>query len=210
MTEVRLGKVSRRERKKSNVRARIIAEATRLFSRHGIANVTVDQIAEAADIGKGTIYNYFQSKEDILVAFMIDVERRVQAKLADFTRSKAPLESLLADFLLFQLRLKAPYRDFLRVFLGHMFFHTEQFLPYMVEMQKIVDPPLEKLFDGLQERGAVRRDLSLPDLILIFKTIHLGITALWAVEGAPFRETERVLRQEMKLFSRGLEARNDR
>lgn len=181
-----------------------------MFSRHGIANVTVDQIAEAVDIGKGTIYNYFRTKEDIVVAFMVDVERRVQSKLSRFAKSKAPLHELLADFLLFQFRLKASHVEFGRVLLAHMFLHTEQFMPYMVEMQKVIDPVLEGLFRGLQERGAIRTDVNLPDTILIFKTIHLGLSALWAIEGPPFHGTEKVLRQEMLLFAQGLERKNDR
>ncbi len=209
MTVVMHAKRSRRERKKAAIRARVIAEGIRLFSRHGIAKVTVEQVAEAADIGKGTIYNYFQTKEDIVVAYMVDVERRVQARHSRLTRSKKPLHSLLADFILLQFRHKESLREFVRVFLGHMFLHTEQFFPYMVEMQKVIDPPLETLFRSLQERGAIRPDVSLPDLIMVFKTIHIGLTALWAVEGPPFRGTERVLRQEMKLFSQGLEARSD-
>jgi AcrR family transcriptional regulator len=197
----------RRERKKAAIRARIVSTAIRLFSRRGIANVTVDQIAEAADIGKGTIYNYFQTKEDIVVAFMVDVERRVQARLGPFTQSKASVHSLLTDFLLCQFRLKASHWEFVRVLLSHMFLHTDQFLPYMAEMQKVIDPTLETLFRDLQERGAIRRDVVLADLVLAFKTIHLGLTALWAVEGPPFRGAERVLRQQMMLFSQGLEGK---
>jgi len=207
MTAVTSSGTSRRERKKAAVRNRIITVAINLFSRHGIDAVTVDQIAEAADIGKGTIYNYFQTKEDIVVAFMVDVERRVQAKLGRFTRSKAPLESILTEFVLLQFRRKAPHREFARVFLGHMFQHTEQFIPYMAEMQKFIDPPLETLFRGLQESGAIRADVNLPDLILTFKSMQLGITAMWVIEGPPYETTERVLREQMRLFSQGLMAR---
>lgn len=207
MTVVTSKTRSRRDRKKAEVRAHIIRVAIDLFSRHRIDGVTVDQIAEAADIGKGTIYNYFQTKEDIVLAFMVDVERRVQAKLGRFTRSKAPLESVLTDFVLLQLRLKAPHLEFVRVFLGHMFQHTEQFIPYMAEMQKFIDPPLEALFLGLQKSGAIRADVNIPELILTFKSMQLGITGLWVIEGPPYETTERVLRQQMRLFSQGLVAR---
>jgi AcrR family transcriptional regulator len=200
---------SRRARKKAALRDHIMTVAIRLFSREGINAVTVDRIAEAADVGKGTIYNYFQTKEDIVVAFMVDVEHKVQARLGRFTQSKKPLHSVLAEFLLHQFHLKASYREFVRVFLGHLFLQTEQFIPYMTEIQQVVDPPLEALFRVLQERGKVRKDMNLPDLIMAFKTIHLGITALWVVEGPPFRTTERVLRRQMKLFSQGLEVRGD-
>jgi len=197
-------KQSRRQRKKSAVRAQIIAAAIKLFSRHGIPNVTVEQIAEAADIGKGTIYNYFQTKEDIVVAFMVDLERRVQARLHGLANSTEPLDSILAEFVRLQFRWKRRYHTFVRVFLGQMFLHTHTFLPYMGEMQKAIDPPLEKLFQGLQQRGLLRQDLSLAELVVIFKTIHLGLTALWAVEGPPFRATEHILQREMKLFCEGL------
>jgi hypothetical protein len=63
---------------------------------------------------------------------------------------------------------------------------------------------LEALFRGLQERGLIRKDVPPPELVLIFKTIHLGLTALWAVEGPPFQFTEKTLKQEIKLFCQGL------
>jgi AcrR family transcriptional regulator len=188
MTTVTKEDKSRRARKKADVRARIVAAGIDLFSRHGIAEVTVDQIAEAADIGKGTIYNYFQTKEDIVVAFMVDIERRVQARLSRFTAPEASLDAILTAFIRFQFRLKARHHEFVRAFLGQM----------------IIDPPLESLFRNLQHRGAIRTDISLPELILVFKTIHLGLTALWAIEGPPFRASERTLKQEMTLFCEGL------
>ena len=195
---------SRRERKKAAIRAHILTTAIDLFSKHGISAVTVDQIAEAADIGKGTIYNYFATKEDIVVAFMVELEKKVQAKVRGFVASPQPLDSILADFIRFQFRFKKPYHPFVRVFLGQMFLTTEHFLPYIVEMQKVIDPPVEMLFRGLQQRGLVRKDVSLPELIGVFKTIHMGLSALWAIEGPPFRQTEKTLQQEMRLFCEGL------
>jgi len=197
--------ISRRERKKTELRSQIINTAIRLFSLHGIDGVTVEQIAEAADVGKGTIYNYFETKEDIVVAFMAGMEADVQARLGRFVANKRPLESVLAEFIEFQFRLKKPYHRFVRVFLGQMFLNTEQFLPYMVEMQKVIDPKLEVLFRGLQGRGLIREGIDIPQLILTFKTMHLGLTALWAIEGPPFRQTRATVRQEMKLFCEGIE-----
>ncbi len=203
MTTVTSG--ARRDRKKAAIRKRIIAEAIALFSRDGIADVSVDQIAEAADVGKGTIYNYFETKEDIVVAFLVSFEPEVQETLASLTRSQRPVHAILAEFVLRQLKMKERYHPFVRVFLAQMFLRTEQFLPYMIDLQKTIDPPLGRLFTTLQERGAIRTDVAVPELVVIFKTIQLGITALWAVEGPPFRATESVVKQEMMLFSKGLE-----
>ncbi len=85
-----------------------------------------------------------------------------------------------------------------------MFAHTEQFLPYMVEMQKAIDPPLEEMFRGLQERGLVRADIGIADLLMTFKTLHLGLTGLWAVEGPPFAGAAHILKQEVRVFCQGL------
>lgn len=204
MTRVITPQGSRRERKKLAFRSRIIAVAIELFSRDGIENVTVEQIAEAADIGKGTVYNYFETKEAIIVAFMVELERRVQARVRRLMATTGSLDSILAEFIRLQFRLKKRYHKFVRVFLGQMFLHTDSFLPYMAEMQKAIDPPMDELFRALQHRGLLRRDINVAELILTFKTIQLGLTALWAVEGPPFRGTEHVLQQEIRLFCEGL------
>ncbi len=205
MTTVTNGFQSRRARKKATMRAQIVAAAIRLFSEHGIEAITVDQIAAAADVGKGTIYNYFQTKEDIVVAFMVDLERAVQARVRDFRSRQRSVAGVLINFIQTQFRMKERYHAFVRVFLGHMFLHTEQFLPYMAEMQKVIDPPLEALFGALQRRGAIRSDVDLPDLILVFKTIQLGLTALWAIEGPPFQQVARTVEREITIFCKGLE-----
>lgn len=203
---VMLQKLSRRERKKGAARARIIATGIELFSRHGLDAVTVDHIADVADIGKGTLYNYFETKEDIVVAFMADIETKVQAKIAKLTWPGKSLESILIEFLRLQFRLKKPYHRFVRVFLGQMFMRTEQFRPYMTGMQPAIDAPLEALLRGLQKRRLMRPGVNIPELIVTFKVIHMGLSALWAVEGPPFRMTDKVLRHEIKLFCKGLEA----
>src|SRR5277367_2380817 len=60
---------SRRERRSSETRERIFQAALRLFSERGFHNVTVEQITESADVGKGTFFNYFPSKEHLFMAF---------------------------------------------------------------------------------------------------------------------------------------------
>lgn len=112
------------------------------------------------------------------------------------------------EFLRFQFRLKKPYHNFVRVFLAQMFVRTAETLPYMMEMQKVIDPPIEHLFRGLQARKMIRGDLEIPSLIAAFKTLHLGLTAVWAIEGPPFRGTRQILRQEVQLFCEGITRKN--
>lgn len=139
------------------MRAQILDTAVRLFSSHGLENTTVERVAEAADVGKGTIYNYFSTKEDIVVVFIAGREARVQAKVSAFAAAKAPLDKILAGFLRSQFRLKRPYHKFVRVFMAQMFGQTDRFLPYLVEMQKAIDPLLQALFQFAGAGPAARR-----------------------------------------------------
>jgi AcrR family transcriptional regulator len=63
---------SRRSRKRFATRQAISDAATRLFAEHGFDQVTIDEIAEAADVGRMTVFNHFRRKEDMF--FDLDQE----------------------------------------------------------------------------------------------------------------------------------------
>ncbi len=58
--------LSRMERKKQKMKENIISASMKLFSRSGFEGTSMEAIAEEADIAKGTLYNYFPSKEAIV------------------------------------------------------------------------------------------------------------------------------------------------
>src|SRR5215831_20310570 len=60
---------SRRERRSAEIRERLFHSALTLFGKKGFAETTIKDITEAADVGKGTFFNYFPSKDHILLAF---------------------------------------------------------------------------------------------------------------------------------------------
>jgi len=61
--------LSRRERKKQETREKLFAAAMYLFRTRGYESTSVEQITENADVGKGTFYNYFPSKEAVVLEF---------------------------------------------------------------------------------------------------------------------------------------------
>ncbi len=202
------GTESRRERKKLETRDRIISAAIKIFSQRGIEEATVDEIASAADVGKGTIYNYFQTKEEIVVAFFVDLEREIQKRVAGFASAKGPLQEVLVSFLEFQLKLKKPHYDFARVFFAQMFARGSASSAWMRELQSVIDPPLQQFFSSLQDRGLVREDVDPQDLIQLFKMLHVGLMTVWVMEGPPWRATYRLLREQVRVFCEGIEARD--
>jgi AcrR family transcriptional regulator len=78
----------RLERRKARTRAAILEAASSLFSESGYEETAIQQIAERADTGVGTLYGYFPSKEDILKEVLREnsnhaVERYLAAVTAD-------------------------------------------------------------------------------------------------------------------------------
>lgn len=61
---------SRREREKLARQQEILKAARELFAAKGFRETTLDEIAQKAEFGKGTLYNYFASKEDIFHALI--------------------------------------------------------------------------------------------------------------------------------------------
>ncbi|WP_326766790.1 TetR/AcrR family transcriptional regulator [Streptomyces sp. NBC_01591] len=84
--------MSLRERKKLQTRHRLLAAATELFAERGFDKVSVAEIAEAAEVSKMTVFNYFAGKEDLVLAPM---EEHI-GDVARAVRDRAPGESALA------------------------------------------------------------------------------------------------------------------
>lgn len=194
----------RRERKKAATRRAILDAALHLFSERGFESPTVDDIAAAADTGKGTIYNYFRTKEDILVAYIAGQESRVQKKMARLLERDLDPVSLLTLYLREQFRLKRPYRAFTRVFLSQVVLRGDAIAPYLAAMQPAIDETLRTLFSSLQARGQIREDLEIDALIRIFKTLHFGLSAVWAI-GASQRDFDALCSESVRIFCEGIQ-----
>src|SRR5256712_13713135 len=83
-----------RERKKEQTRQAIAETARRLFGERGFDAVTVAQVARAADVSEGTVFNYFPTKEDLFYAQM----RSFEAALVEAVRQRPGGESAVTVF----------------------------------------------------------------------------------------------------------------
>lgn len=62
-------------------RVKVLDAAARLFREHGVVNVSMDQVATAAKVGKGTLFRRFGDKAGLAVALLDEQEKRLQAAI---------------------------------------------------------------------------------------------------------------------------------
>src|SRR5215470_8653111 len=90
-----LSKPSRRERRSAELRERLFRAALELFASKGYAETTVEDITEAADVGKGTFFNYFPSKEHVLMAFAEMQLAKLEDVIKQAKQSDRPMREVL-------------------------------------------------------------------------------------------------------------------
>src|SRR5271166_5488528 len=113
---------NRRERHSAERRERLFRAALDLFARKGFAETTVEDITNAADVGKGTFFNYFPSKDHILLAFGELQLGKLQLAMDEARRSSMPLPEFLRSLATRMteepIRHPAIVRSFLQAYLS--------------------------------------------------------------------------------------------
>lgn len=85
---------ARREREKEERRQSILQAAQEVFFENGFHRATVDDVAERAEVSKGTVYLYFESKETILAHLLLE---GLDELIGELEQAYAAEESLPAD-----------------------------------------------------------------------------------------------------------------
>ena len=91
-----MDELGRRERKKRQTRLTMRSAALRLVAEHGLEGVTVEAIAEAADVSTRTFFNYFPNKEEAVIGLEAEGLSEVVAQFAARPADEEPLFSLHA------------------------------------------------------------------------------------------------------------------
>jgi AcrR family transcriptional regulator len=171
---------NRRERRRVETRERIYRAALRIFAQRGYLDTTVEDITEAADVGKGTFFNYFPTKEHVLATYgderLAAAERALKKARAPNQSVRSALRELATD--LAGHSSESP--DLLRsIFAAHL-----SCAPVRAELQNRLQKGRRLLSEILalgQKRGEIRRDYSSADLARLTQLILMGITIGWSL-----------------------------
>jgi AcrR family transcriptional regulator len=112
-----MGIAERKEREKQQRRNDIIDAAERIFFSRGFESPTMDDVAEEAELSKGTLYLYFRSKDDLQFAIFMrgsDILMNMMSEnLSDSNEGYSNLLVLASSFVAFSRE----YRDHFKLFM---------------------------------------------------------------------------------------------
>jgi len=191
----------RRERRRVETRERIFRAALRLFADRGFTATTVEDITEAADVGKGTFFNYFPSKEHVLAAFGAMQVDKIAAATSDPATAKRPSREVLRRMV--HALAEEPGRSpaLVRALLTANLTSKavrELMLANLARAWKL----LSALFARAQERGVIRRDVQPLQLARTMQQMFFGTLFLWALD--PSEKLANRFERAFELFWTGI------
>lgn len=170
-----------RQRRREQTAEKIFLTAMDLFSRKGFAQTTVEEITRGADVGKGTFFNYFPSKEHVL-GFLIARQKGVVAahlQLAREGNTPVPevLKQLGSSLTRFPGKSPAMARCLIAAFLA-----SEEVRTKVAGEMKLGRRWLAEIIRLGQQRGQLRGDVAPAELAHDFHRALIGTVLLWALD----------------------------
>jgi AcrR family transcriptional regulator len=173
---------SRRERRSAEIRERLFRSALQLFAQKGFAETTVEDITEAADVGKGTFFNYFPSKDHILLAFSDMQLGKLEEAVNGLDSSHQPiqefLQSLVTRMTEEPLRNPGMVRALLQGYLS-----STAVREVMMRKQERAHQLHTRMVQIGQSRGELRTDIPAAEIAHVFRQTILGTLLIWSVAG---------------------------
>jgi AcrR family transcriptional regulator len=181
-TSIRSTPSDRRSRRSLELRERLFRSALDLFAKKGFAETTVEDITNAADLGKGTFFNYFPSKEHILLAFSEMQLAKLQSAVEQARRTSEPMPSFLRS--LGELMTQEPTRNpaIIRAIL-QAYLSSTPVREAMLDLQKRVLALHSEMIQLGQQRGEIRDDLPAVEIAQVFRQTIFGTLLIWTLYG---------------------------
>ena len=201
---------SKKKKRGGDKRERILQAATKVFARKGFYATRVSEIAKAAGVADGTIYLYFENKDDVLISIFEDRITRLLAILEDVVHSEGSVEDRVRRIVELQLGLLEGQRDLAEVITVNLRQSSRLLKQYAAPLfTRYLDLMARVIADG-QEEGTFRADIHPKVAARSLWGSLDGLALTWAL--GPEEEPEpaklrKAARQFATLFLDGLRRR---
>lgn len=193
--------LSRRERKKEETKQNILTTAIQFFQTQGYNTTTMEQIAEAVDVSKVTLYNYFPSKEFIVAEFFQEMSRQFVDIVLDVLAKQPTTRSKIYEYFRRQFEWNLQYRELLQIYFVHQF---QTMLRPEVYQDSGMDQVLSQIIRFGQQSGELRQDLPAEYLAKHLEIMYVMEFMVWILEGDAW-SPEKNLGALVDLFMSGAE-----
>ncbi|MGE5233592.1 MAG: TetR/AcrR family transcriptional regulator [Acidobacteriota bacterium] len=170
---------------KQTTRERLLAAAARHFAEFGWAGALVDRISVEAGYAKGTLYNYFATKEELFAAVIEAAARRAAERYRDRPRGGTLRDRLLA-LARADVDVLREDEDFTKVLVREAMSFRPETYPLIVEHLSSYLVAIAEELGEAAANGELRNDLPPPRLALIFVGLlsllyvqHWGSAGAW-------------------------------
>ena len=171
---------NRRTRRRAEIREKLFQSALALIMRRGLQQTTVSDITEAADVGKGTFFNYFPTKEHVLVEFYERHRERLEERLRAVRQGQESAIEALETIMgrLSQESAKSPtlVRSFWLAVVS-----SDDVSEIVMRQLDINNRKIEELCVIGQQQGDLRRDWPASDLARAVRDLGFGSALFWAL-----------------------------
>jgi AcrR family transcriptional regulator len=162
--------LSRREEASEQRRLEILRAARKVFARKGYADTVVDDIAAEAGIGKGTLYLYFPSKEQVYLAALLEDARKLNRLTREAMGAAATWKDKLRAYMEVKLSYFDAHQDFVRIYMTEFRNRCMQGKPVAAELHHLVQEGEEQLAQ-LFAAAAAKREVRAVDPELAAVTV---------------------------------------
>jgi TetR/AcrR family fatty acid metabolism transcriptional regulator len=185
---------------KADKRERILRAAVKVFARKGFYATRVSEIAKAAGVADGTIYLYFESKDDVLVSLFQDRIVKLIAALEEAIAAAGDFDARFRRV----VGLLDGRRELAEVVTVNLRQSSKLLKQYATPLFSQYLEVVAKLVADGQTEGAVRADVS-PRLVArsLYGALD-GVAMTWALGGGEAGQLKKAAAQVSELFLRGL------
>lgn len=197
----------RRERKRGQTLDRLAATAFALFEAQGFEAVTMEQVAAAADVAKGTLYNHFPLKEALLAhQFHAEIAQAMGEDLAASLSAPEGFASRLSAWLEASAHWCVGRRAYLPHYLRYRFLSLNPGDRAGDGSRSGMERLFEALIEAGQRDGELRAQLPPAHLAALLQHLYLGALMRWVAlpaQDADGARLEREFAAIVELFVHG-------